>query len=134
DVPAHRIIDLLLPVNQDRSRDMAQVVIRRRIVVDLDDPHGLVADVALHPARVDQDFGTRVIGHGMPLRAFRSITPLYSLCIWLFRCDYSVESNRRRRIPETPSFCYIWEGMCNPSPSYHDGRAHARPAPPRFPR
>src|SRR3989441_7594895 len=87
DVPAHRIVDVLLPVDQDRPRDMAQVVVRRRIIVDLDDPHGLVANVALHPARVDQDFGMRVSGHRSSLRTVRSITPLYFLCISLFLSD-----------------------------------------------
>src|SRR5438093_2305246 len=88
DVPAHRIVDVLLPVDQDRRRAWPQVVVRRRVVVHLDDPHGLIADVSLDPARLDQNFGMRVSGHRPSLRAVRSITPLYSLRISVFASDY----------------------------------------------
>src|SRR5881628_193030 len=92
DVPAHRIVDIPLPVDQDGPRDVPKVVVRRRVIVHLDDPHGLIANVPFHPARVDQDFGMRVSGHRPSLRAVRSITPLYSLRICVFVSDYRSRS------------------------------------------
>src|SRR5436309_1501925 len=87
DVPAHRIVDVLLPVDQDRPGDVPEVIVRRRVVVHLDDPDGLVPNVPLHPARVDQDFGMRVSGHLLRSGPVRSITPLYFLRISIFVSD-----------------------------------------------
>src|SRR2546428_3552596 len=64
DVAGHGIVDVLLPVDQRGSGDVAQVVVRRRVVVHLDDPDLRVSEVALRPARVDQNFGMRVTCHG----------------------------------------------------------------------
>src|SRR3989442_7082928 len=78
DVAGQGIVDVLLPVDQCRSGDVAQVVVRRRVVVDLDDPDLRVSEVALHPARVDQDFGMCVSCYGpspCPFEVLRCYIP-----------------------------------------------------------
>src|SRR5438094_1189760 len=65
DVPGHGIVDVLAPVDQRGTGDVAQVVVRTGIVVHLDDLDVLIPKGAFHEARVDQDFRMRVCRHAM---------------------------------------------------------------------
>src|SRR5947208_3153284 len=65
DVPGHGIVDVLAPVDERGTGDVAQVVVRRGIVVHLDDLDILIPKGAFHEARVDQDFRMRVCRHAM---------------------------------------------------------------------
>src|SRR5438094_2011737 len=77
DVPRHGVVDVLPPVDEAGPGDVTQVVIRGRIVVDLDDSDVLVPQTTFHKARVDQDFGMRVLCHATFLGRLRSNTLLY---------------------------------------------------------
>src|SRR5438046_4593462 len=65
DVPGHGIVDVLAPVDQCGTGDVAQVIVRRGIVVHLEDLDILIPKGAFHEARVDQDFRMRVCRHAM---------------------------------------------------------------------
>src|SRR5437016_7522105 len=68
DVPGHGIVDVLAPVDQRGTGDVSQVVVRRGIVVHLDDLDVLIPKGAFHEARVNQHFRMRVCGHAMFLK------------------------------------------------------------------
>jgi hypothetical protein len=53
EVALHLVLELLLPVEADRTRDV-RLRVQRGIFVDLDDPNGLVAQVILDPLRVNE--------------------------------------------------------------------------------
>src|SRR6267378_8398313 len=84
DVSAHRIVDVLLPVDQDGPRDVPEVVVRRRIVIDLDDADVLIAQTSFHPARVDQYFGMRVCRHGFHASDASEVIRCYILCSYRY--------------------------------------------------
>src|SRR5437660_10613656 len=84
DVPRHGVVDVLPPVDEAGPRDVTQIVIRGGIVVDLDDSDVLVPQTPFHKARVDQDFGMRVLCHATFLGRLRSNTLLYYLLIVIF--------------------------------------------------
>src|SRR5467141_1294198 len=84
DVSAHRIVDVLLPVDQDGPRDVPEVVVRRGIVIDLDDADVLIPQTSFHPARVDQYFGMRVCRHGFHASDASEVIRCYILCSYRY--------------------------------------------------
>jgi hypothetical protein len=67
----HLVLEVLLPVEADRAGDV-RLRVQGGILVHLDDPDGVVAQVVLHPLRVDKDIlgvfrhGARVAKRGPP--------------------------------------------------------------------
>ena len=67
EVALHLVLEVLLPVEADRARDV-RLRVERRVLVHLDDPDRVVVEVVLDPLRVDQNV-LRVVGHGYLLGA-----------------------------------------------------------------
>ena len=62
EVPPHGVLQVLPPIESDRSRDVG-VGVARRVLVDLDDADVLVVQVLLQPVGLDEHV-LGVIGHG----------------------------------------------------------------------
>ena len=62
EAPPDGVLEVLLPVQPDRAGDV-RLGVERRVLVDLDDPERVVAQVVLHPLRVHEN-GVGVVSHG----------------------------------------------------------------------
>jgi hypothetical protein len=61
EVAPDGILEVLAPVEADRARDV-RLGVQRRVLVHLDDAHGGVLEMILHPLGVDEHV-LRVAGH-----------------------------------------------------------------------
>jgi catechol 2,3-dioxygenase-like lactoylglutathione lyase family enzyme len=61
EVPLDLVLQVLLPVEADRARDVG-VGVQGRILVDLHDPDGVVVEAVLQPLGVDENV-LRVVRH-----------------------------------------------------------------------
>ena len=63
EVALDLVLQVLLPVEADRAGNV-RLGVERGVLVDLDDPDGIVVEVVLQPLRVDENV-LRVVGHAL---------------------------------------------------------------------
>ena len=76
EVALHLVLEVLLPVEPDRARNV-RVGVEGRVLVDLDDADRVVVEVVLEPLRVYEDV-LRVVGHPVPPKSLSALALLAS--------------------------------------------------------